>query len=207
MNSSEIIMIDISDDKMCPIKTHVHNTPDIWYSNEVVITFTYFCMIIKCIWKIRWNLRWKTDYMYNYYLTCKHYSHRLFCILYYRIYAKREHTACTLGNPLPIPTTSKPKYPLDPRPTPPPSGKNLDPRMKTSPQSKARFLQGTILPGTICTPSSFNSVNDCWFCIGVCWFMYVDFVLSWSVSNFSTILKISCSFCINVFLTLSAAHI
>lgn len=110
-------MIDISDDKMCPIKTHVHNTPGIWYSSEVVITFTYFCMIIKCIWKMRWNLRWKTDYMYNYYLT---YIIHIDCsVLYYRIYAKREHTACTLGNPYPIPTTSKPKYPLDPRPTPP----------------------------------------------------------------------------------------
>lgn len=100
--SDERIMIDISDDKMCPIKTHVHNTPDIWYSNEVVITFTYFCMIIKCIWKMRWNLRWKTDYMYNYYLTCKHYSHRLFCTLLSNICKKgthRLHTRQPLTHP------------------------------------------------------------------------------------------------------------
>lgn len=97
--SDERIMMD---DKMCPIKTHVHNTPGIWYSSEVVITFTYFCMIIKCIWKMRWNLRWKTDYMYNYYLTCKHYSHRLLCTLLSNICKKgthRLHTRQPLTHP------------------------------------------------------------------------------------------------------------
>lgn len=128
-------MIDISDAKICPIKTHVHNTPGIWYSSEVVITFTYFCMIIKCIWKMRWNLRWKTDYMYNYYLT---YIIHIDCsVLYYRIYAKREHTACTLGNPYPIPTTSKPKYPLDPRP-----GKNSGSAHENLPSVKGTFSTG-----------------------------------------------------------------
>lgn len=100
--SDERIMIDISDAKMCPIKTHVHNTPGIWYSSEVVITFTYFCMIIKCIWKMRWNLRWKTDYMFNHYLTCKHYSHRLFCTLLSNICKKGTHRLHT-RQPLPHP--------------------------------------------------------------------------------------------------------
>lgn len=42
----ERIMIDILDDKMCLIKIYVYNIFDIWYLNEVVIIFMYFCMII-----------------------------------------------------------------------------------------------------------------------------------------------------------------
>lgn len=132
--------------------------------------------------------------------------------------------------PPPSPNTTQPLVNLNiPRtPLPPPFSlvavprkKNLDPRMLTFLiiqrylYSRVRFL---LIP--LGTASTVYSVHDQWLLL---LFLVVDrlivlnrcllilkrswwFVLGWSVWYFSMFLKITCSFCINVFFTLSAAH-